>query len=172
MEGKLLKYFISLKYQLLYYRDFILKLAEEKIIVSEIIMNLPQNATDFLDIFIGYGKRLGSIYDRNCLPRIHCYAFSTADDPILDIAKRVSQMMNCLVDDLNYKELNFATKKKSTITIGEVPRDICWGHIVRDVAPKKVMVCLTFQLPYNVAEADASLTSSNMIGKRKLENFI
>jgi hypothetical protein len=40
-------------------RHFILKLVAENIAFEHAIMNLPQNATDFLDVFIGLHSRLG-----------------------------------------------------------------------------------------------------------------
>jgi hypothetical protein len=40
-------------------RDFILTMLKNNIEFNEVIMNLPQNATDFLDVFIGLGIRLG-----------------------------------------------------------------------------------------------------------------
>jgi hypothetical protein len=40
------------------HRDFILSLVEEGIVFTEAIMNLPQSATDFLDVFIGLAKRV------------------------------------------------------------------------------------------------------------------
>ena len=59
-------------------------------------MNLPQNATDFLDAFIGLARRTSKggaspgpaaaspipLFTVDNLPRIHVYAFSTAADPI------------------------------------------------------------------------------------------
>jgi hypothetical protein len=42
-----------------YHRHFILKLVAENTPFHHAIMNLPQNATDFLDVFIGLHTRLG-----------------------------------------------------------------------------------------------------------------
>ena len=38
-------------------REFILKLVDEGIAFTEVVMNLPQNATEFLDTFVGIGRR-------------------------------------------------------------------------------------------------------------------
>ena len=40
------------------YRDFVLSLVEEGTVFNEAIMNLPQSATDFLDVFIGLSDRI------------------------------------------------------------------------------------------------------------------
>ena len=40
-------------------RKFILDLLERNIVFDEVIMNLPQTATEFLDVFIGLESRLG-----------------------------------------------------------------------------------------------------------------
>ena len=45
-------------YFLFFFRDFILHLMDQGTFFDEAIMNLPQSATDFLDVFIGIGKRL------------------------------------------------------------------------------------------------------------------
>ena len=42
---------------LFYYRDFIVNLVDHGTLFDEVIMNLPQNATDFLDVFIGLSNR-------------------------------------------------------------------------------------------------------------------
>ena len=96
-------------------RDFVLSLVDRGVHFTEAIMNLPQNATDFLDVFIGLARRKdkqgNSVFavaadaadaadaaarvSRRLLPRIHVYAFSTADDPVKDIAERSAGIMQC-----------------------------------------------------------------------------
>ena len=38
-------------------RDFVLSLVSDGVVFNEAIMNLPQSATDFLDVFIGLSNR-------------------------------------------------------------------------------------------------------------------
>lgn len=171
------------------FRDFIIELAERDIYVSEVLMNLPQTAYEFVDVFIGYLNRYES-YLRlasapttetqamsseavlsgtrseyssvlssdmvSLLPRIHCYAFSTADDPIYDVVLRLANILQCDVSDMNYhKEYNYNHGESSPKIL---PRDACWGHIVRDVSPKKMMVCITFLLPFKVSISQLYIT--------------
>lgn len=145
---------------------------------DEAIMNLPQNATDFLDVFIG----LGHLYDdywrkldkstdekHHKSLRIHVYAFSThPEDPIGDIVRRSAGIMQCLPEDITATE--------------EGTESGCVGHVVRDVAPKKVMVCLSFYLPQSVmynnshsagAEAASAVEDSvaSVCGKRSADHL-
>jgi tRNA G37 N-methylase Trm5 len=173
-------------------REFIRKLRREGIAPDHVIMNLPQTAPEFLDVFIGY-FRLHSAGDNSdsgssessvneCpLPVIHIYAFSTAVDDlpnsaIADMASRCASVMRCPVTDLGNQQVIVATGNKFANPSKEMMKakegdgdaaaessaffqDICWGHIVRDVAPTKVMVCLSFRLPVSVARSDP-MTSS------------
>jgi hypothetical protein len=40
-------------------RDFVLHIVEKGVTFDEAVMNLPHNATDFVDAFIGLSSRLG-----------------------------------------------------------------------------------------------------------------
>ena len=102
------------------------------------------------------------------MPRINCYAFSTSINPIHDVATRVAGTLQCQVADLNYCESGENAVERSKA---------CWGVIVRDVSPKKVMVCLSFVLPSKVAEADPivfstkrSIEGDGHIGLKKLKH--
>jgi hypothetical protein len=56
------------------YRDFVLSLVEEGKVFNEAIMNLPQSATDFLDVFIGLSNRKDKNGNRYVI--IYVYDFS------------------------------------------------------------------------------------------------
>jgi len=114
-------------------RAFVLDLVENDIGFDHAPMNLPQTATDFLDIFIGLKTRYKDSTNYR-VPRIHVYAFATADDVIDDVRQRCAKIMR--------------------IKEEELPSSAVKGHIVRDVAPKKLMVCLSFDLPDIVADSE------------------
>ena len=92
-----------------------------------VIMNLPALAVEFLDAFRGLLHP--SIKDsmKGCiLPTVHCYTFSRDEDLETGAKLAVEQALGCLLPP---------------------------GHIVRrvrNVAPNKDMICVTFQLPEEV----------------------
>ena len=98
---------------------------------AHVVMNLPASAVEFLDVFRG----LYSAHRHLALPTIHCYCFSKSQSPGEDAKKQVEERLG------------------SSLT------SQCTTHCVRDVAPKKVMVCVSFKLPTSVAFADASIKS-------------
>jgi len=94
---------------------------------NHVLMNLPATAIEFLDVFVG-------AFDRERwgapLPRVHCYCFSKADDPVADVIARGAAVLGCSLPDAD-------------------------AIIVRDVAPGKLMLCLEFTVPEEVAWAPA-----------------
>lgn len=88
---------------------------------SHVVMNLPAMAAQFLDVFKGLFKDLTNVR----LPTIYCYCFSKAADPEEDAKHQCEHIMGIQIDS-------------------EV-------HRVRDVAPNKVMLCVSFQLPPEIA---------------------
>lgn len=144
-------------------REFVVALVSKQVFFHEAIMNLPANATDFLDVFIGLETRYKKVAGKSrgggggeapsvstdfTLPRIHVYAFSTAADPVADIAARAASVLQC---DVSLLELTAAPAPGEFDAMDAVA---CWGHVVRDVSPKKLMVCLSFFLPRQVALAE------------------
>lgn len=117
------------------------KLEGQKILkpFTQVIMNLPASAVDFLDVFHG----LYSIHRHMTLPRIHCYCFSKSQSPLKDAQEQVEQKLGSSI-------------------AGQ-----CIVHCVRDVAPKKVMVCVSFNLPECVAFGEVSKKVVNGDGKRQ-----
>lgn len=167
-------------------RAFVIALAARGERFHEAIMNLPANATDFLDVFIGLERRYAAAAAANPAsssspspspslsqqPRIHVYGFSSAADVIADMVERAAASLRCPVSSLGPAVSENATMMATT----DVDNVACWGHVVRDVSPKKMMVCLSFRLPVEVARAepldfsaDVGTGEDSAVKKRKLE---
>ena len=84
--------------------------------VDHVIMNLPAIAIDFLDVFSSI-----ACHKFNGNMMIHCYCFSKKDNPFKDAEDRVQRMLGNKAQEYNV-------------------------HLVRNVAPKKVMMCVSFKL--------------------------
>ncbi|XP_078443285.1 S-adenosyl-L-methionine-dependent methyltransferases superfamily protein [Wolffia australiana] len=87
--------------------------------IDHVVMNLPASAITFLDVLKGL---IGRKFWKGSLPWIHCYCFmrsNESEDTLLSIAE---SKLDSKIQDPRF-------------------------HIVRDVAPNKVMVCMSFQLP-------------------------
>ncbi|GLE01809.1 hypothetical protein PINS_up010647 [Pythium insidiosum] len=104
-------------------REFVEKLLAERKQFTQVLMNLPAIALEFLDVFSGkFDDWEGD------LPWVHCYCFSNAEDVEADVRERAERIMGGKLDPERTK-----------------------FHQVRDVAPKKVMMCISFQLPESIA---------------------
>ncbi|KAM9477843.1 tRNA (guanine(37)-N(1))-methyltransferase [Clarias gariepinus] len=92
-----------------------------------VIMNLPALALDFLDAFRGLLRgETDPGPDNTVLPRVHVYGFSKEDEPERDVLERA--------------ELRLGTSLKGR----------CDVHMVRNVAPNKEMMCVSFSMPRDV----------------------
>nr|WCZ58743.1 tRNA (guanine(37)-N1)-methyltransferase [Seculamonas ecuadoriensis] len=130
-------------------RAFVRQLVADGREFHHVIMNLPALAVTFLDAFRGlYAHRP---FQR--LPRIHVYLFSRADDFVSDAVAQVEKY-------LGTNELSVQ---------GGAERHSLHVFDVRNVAPKKEMMCVSFVLPASVAtaevvangESDAGASSSS-----------
>jgi len=116
---------------------------------TQVIMNLPALAPEFLDVF---KELFPSKSEFPILPTIHCYGFSNHEEPKLDMVKRIENILGTKI----------------------VPNIV---HDVRDVAPKKFMICVSFKLPENIAykhqtkeeEEGNSETTTNDSKRRKVD---
>lgn len=88
-----------------------------------IAMNLPGMAIDFLDVF----RRL--LEGEPCsgdLPVVHCYSFSKNDNPVQDVQEKVEAALGASLEGR------------------------CSVELVRNVAPNKEMMCISFPIPAEV----------------------
>jgi tRNA (guanine37-N1)-methyltransferase len=110
-------------------RTFLTRLVrEENVPITRVVMNFPSGAPEFLDVFSGLyvGLEVKSLP----MPTIHCYCFARGDEWEDDAKRRVLCILGLAPDDTNV-----------AIDLREV----------RDVAPNKRHVCVTFQVPSSVA---------------------
>ncbi|KAJ3412038.1 tRNA (guanine(37)-N1)-methyltransferase [Chytridiales sp. JEL 0842] len=107
------------------------------------VMNLPATAIEFLDAYQGLYHGLEDKVKPEALPIIHCHCFSKEDD--------------CEADVLQRAEAVLGTK------LGE---NLVKIHRVRDVAPKKEMLCISFRLPKAIA-----FGAPRRLEKRKIDEI-
>ena len=89
-----------------------------------VVMNLPALALDFLDAFKALLPHSPSSDAQ--LPTVHCYGFSKEEEPARDVMQRASDT------------IGFSLENCSTV------------HFVRNVAPNKDMMCVSFTVPKEV----------------------
>lgn len=104
-------------------RAFVAQLLAAERQFTHVLMNLPAIALEFLDVFVGRFDRW-----EGALPFVHVYCFSSAEDTEADVRARAEAVLG-----------------------GPLDADTTTFHQVRDVSPKKVMMCLSFQLPEHIA---------------------
>ena len=108
--------------------------------------------THLLDVFVG-------LFDnwKGDLPFIHCYCFSKAEDIEADVKEVATKFCGAIVC---YIYLTFAittTQKRCESVLGcTLDSDKMEIFDVRDVAPKKRMLCISFQVPEVIAFSQKS----------------
>ncbi|XP_058090751.1 tRNA (guanine(37)-N1)-methyltransferase 1 isoform X2 [Magnolia sinica] len=97
--------------------------------ITQVVMNLPNEAAEYLDTFRGIYRRKPKVKQIDTtLPKIHVYGFSKAQDPEFDFHERIRTSLTEVAVDVEM-------------------------HRVRLVAPGKWMLCASFVLPEIIAFA-------------------
>ncbi|KAG0564141.1 hypothetical protein KC19_8G086500 [Ceratodon purpureus] len=92
---------------------------------DHIVMNLPASALEFLDVLNGL---LSKDRWKGTMPQVHCYCFMRSIETNRDIIKKAETYLGSSIVDTDI-------------------------YVVRDVAPNKIMLCVSFTLPEAVAFA-------------------
>lgn len=112
-------------------------------VVSHFVMNLPASAIEFLHNFRGLYQGQEDLFDpgaqQNRLPMIHVHCFApkpNGDEAVQGVLDRIEKEIGVRLAPGDGEQEGQAT-----------------FHEVRDVAPNKLMFCVSFRLPQEVAFA-------------------
>ncbi|XP_038191809.1 tRNA (guanine(37)-N1)-methyltransferase isoform X2 [Arvicola amphibius] len=100
-----------------------------------IVMNLPAKAVEFLSVFKSLLDGQPCCNER--LPTVHCYCFSKDANPAKDACQQAGAA------------LGISLEASSSV------------HLVRNVAPNKEMLCVTFQIPTATLYGNRALSLEN-----------
>ena len=144
-------------------RAFIHALNKERVKVRHFIMNLPASAIEFLDAFRGWSVDL----DEDARPMVHVYCFETKneEESRRNAIQRCKAALGCALEENKGIANGVAGDREADVSI----------HIVRDVAPNKNMLCVSFLLPCAVANLEpislnGSACLSRCLGETREEN--
>lgn len=105
-----------------------------------IVMNLPAKAIEFLGAFKSLLDE--QLCSSELLPMVHCYSFSKDANPAKDVQQQAEAALG-------------------------ISLDACSSvHLVRNVAPNKEMLCITFRIPAAILYKNQTIN----LGKKFMGN--
>lgn len=127
-------------------REFLKRIVQtEKVSITRVLMNFPSGGPEFLDVFRGlYNGR----DDDPPMPTVHCYGFVKGLDDMESARKRARLAL--FGEKENEEGKQILSDEKIEV------KDI------RDVAPRKRQVCITFEVPKEVAYSDQNRDKESM----------
>ena len=109
---------------------------------AHFVMNLPASATTFLPSFIGSHAGMEALFEPHTdtkLPMVHVHCFTAkSEDPEVEKRAVLAEVSRELGVEIGKDE---ASRREGEVTVWDV----------RDVAPKKRMLCVSFRIPKEVA---------------------
>lgn len=127
---------------------------EEKVGVTKVLMNFPSGAPEFLDMFAGLYRDMEG--DALPMPTVHCYCFvkNGADD---EARRRVRKALFGVGVDGDVLGVDVLRDEEIAV------------RTVRNVSPNKDQVCVTFQIPEQVAYGAAAEEVAPVKKRQKIE---
>ena len=111
--------------------------------INHFYMNLPKDAIEFMDIFVGlFTGCKNDIYNKDNLPIIHVYGFAKIDNNPHELLK---------------KRIAKAFKMDYNLFKKECEKDILNIENVRDISNKKVVYCIDMKIPEIIAYQNYTL---------------